>query len=102
MVEVKESLIHGFGVFAAEDLEVGHSLTIPYAILDEDGTDMIFNNSFVGWYPSPEIPWAYLNHSETPNAEIIDDSNKLMLVLLRDVDAGEELTIDYGSEYNWK
>ena len=102
MVETRESQIHGYGVFATGRLEAGRHLRIPYARLDEDDTDIIWNNSFDGWYPCPEVPWAYLNHSETPNAAVVQDETKLLLEALRDIERGEEVTIDYGPGYNWK
>ena len=102
LVEVLESLIHGHGVFAAVDLEAGEELEISYVVLDDDDTDTIWNNSFGGWYPSPEIPWAYLNHSDKPNAEMNHEGQDMFLLLLRDIKAGEEIVIDYGEDYNWK
>lgn len=102
MVEVRKSNVHGHGVFARGNLKAGRHLQIPYARLDDDDTDIIWNNSFDGWYPCPEIPWAYLNHSENPNAVVAQDDTKLLVQFLRDVPRGEELTIDYGPGYNWK
>ncbi len=41
----------------------------------------------------------YINHSCDPNveAEVVDD--RIMIHAARDIEAGEELTIDYGDEY---
>jgi hypothetical protein len=40
------------------------------------------------------------NHSATPNAEYVEDGPQtIAFVALRDVEAGEELTIDYGEEW---
>lgn len=101
MVEVLESPIHGHGVFAEKNFEAGHRFVISYSVLDDDDTDTIWNNSFDGWYPSPEIPWAYLNHSDDPSAEVEQEDSKMVLTLLRDVAEGEEITIDYGDNYDW-
>lgn len=102
MVHVKESPIHGHGVFATGELKAGRHLRIPYARLDDDDTETIWNNSFDGWYPSPEIPWAYLNHSTEPNAAVVQDEHKLLLEILKPISRGEEVVIDYGPGYNWK
>ena len=102
MVEVKESPIHGHGVFAQRPFEAGRRLRIPYVVLDDDDSDIIWNNSFGGYYPSQEVPWAYLNHDENPRAEVIEDENGLWLTFLKDVQPGQEITIDYGDKYNWK
>lgn len=47
----------------------------------------------------PEPPLRFLNHSCDPNCELFvydDDLFRLYLVTLRPIQAGEELTIDYG------
>jgi SET domain-containing protein len=101
MVEVLESSIHGYGVFAKRNFAAGHRFVISYSVLDDDDTDTIWNNSFDGWYPNPEIPWAYLNHCEKPVAEMEQEDSQMILTLLRDVEQDEEITIDYGDNYDW-
>ncbi|MEM8678035.1 MAG: SET domain-containing protein-lysine N-methyltransferase [Planctomycetota bacterium] len=54
----------------------------------------------------PDPPFCYLNHSCEPNCEFIhsDDDDvadilearRLYIIALRDIEAGEQLTIDYG------
>ena len=41
----------------------------------------------------------YLNHSCTPNAKGYTVRNKIWIYSLRHIEAGEELTIDYGKDY---
>ena len=42
----------------------------------------------------------YINHDCHPNTEAeIDEDDRIMIRALRDIAAGEELTIDYGDEY---
>jgi len=101
-VDVQESGVHGYGVFATVDLEAGHCIRVPFVVLDDDDTDTTWNNSFGGWYPSPEVPWAYLNHSEKANAEMVHDEDEMHLELLQDVKQGEEILINYGEDYDWK
>ncbi len=41
----------------------------------------------------------YINHSCEPNAEGLTTGKRVWIWLLRDVQAGEEITLDYGEEY---
>jgi len=41
----------------------------------------------------------YLNHSCRPNAEPVLRQRKIVLIALRPIAAGEEITFDYGDEY---
>jgi len=41
----------------------------------------------------------YLNHSCRPNAEPVMRKRKMVLVALRTIAPGEEITFDYGKEY---
>ena len=41
----------------------------------------------------------YVNHSCEPNAEAVLRARKMMLIALRAIAPGEEITIDYGEEY---
>ncbi len=43
-------------------------------------------------------PLRYINHSLTPNCEIITRKNTAFVLAIRTIQAGEELTIDYGYE----
>jgi SET domain-containing protein len=41
----------------------------------------------------------YINHSCAPNCEAEIRDGKVLIFAVRDIEAGEELTIDYGEEY---
>lgn len=41
----------------------------------------------------------FINHSETPNLEIEIKDGKVYFVLIRDIEAGEQLTFDYGKHF---
>ncbi len=97
---------HGVGVFATHDIAAKTSLRLfsdtatptfkrkkdipeifrQYCV--DRGSDMLCPKDFgrmeVGWY---------LNHSKTPNAHF--DYKKHNYYSLRDIKAGEEITIDY-------
>jgi hypothetical protein len=41
----------------------------------------------------------YVNHSCRPNAEAVQRQRRIVLVALRSIRPGEEITFDYGKEY---
>lgn len=77
-VEVKDSEIDGQGLFATKDFDQGE--TICLAMRDNKRT----------------LAGRYSNHSPVPNANIARKDGELVLVALQDVQAGDELTTDYG------
>jgi hypothetical protein len=94
-IEILESPIHGTGVFAREMIEVGEWQYI-YGYLSDIPTVYGFEHSDRVWW-EPFAPFRYLNHSNTPNCEVSSyDDDSTILTTLRDLEEGEELTIDYG------
>jgi hypothetical protein len=49
----------------------------------------------LGIYPSASL----FNHSSTPNCDVVFVGKTLVVKALRDINAGEELTISYGEQY---
>ena len=49
----------------------------------------------LGIYPSASL----FNHSSTPNVDVVFVGKTLVMKALRDIEAGEELTISYGEQY---
>lgn len=95
------SKIEGYGVKTNFSLRQGRQIDMPYAWLNGGDPSVFWNNSFDGMYPS--LPWCFLNHSDVPNAEMCQDEHgNLFLEILRDVEAYEELTINYGPDYDWQ
>ena len=103
----KPSPIHGTGGFARTDLARG-TLVIEYVgrkiskqksiEICRGGNEYVFSvdeetdlDGNVEWNPA-----RFLNHSCAPNceAELLD--GKIWIVALRDIQAGEEITFDYG------
>ncbi|MEJ8567110.1 SET domain-containing protein [Elongatibacter sediminis] len=94
-LQVGPSAIHGSGLFAAEPLTEGVLIgTYDGPAVDEDGMHVL-------WVEEEPDHWVgydgrnclrYMNHSATPNAEM--DGRECYA--LRDIDSGEEITIDYG------
>ena len=108
---IKDSPLHGLGVFAAEDLPSGSTIErCAYIVIDDDDLREVNRlNDYL--FTSPDDPGDYLcvmgagmlyNHSDAPNAawEIDDDDNRLLrFYTTSDVAAGDELLHDYGIEY---
>lgn len=110
-IQVKDSQIHGHGVFALVDIAKDETIEkCTYLVIDDDDlqaanrlNDYLFN--------SPGAEGDYLlmmghgmlyNHSEDgANAswEIDDDNRFVRFYATQDIKAGQEILHDYGSEY---
>ena len=107
-VYVKKSGIHGNGLFTSIDIpEGGIIMIIDGEIIsaqecvrreDEDDNVYIFwvnDNCYIDTSMTNKIK--YINHHCDFNCDIIDrDEKSLYLVAYRNIQKGEELTIDYG------
>lgn len=114
MIEVRSSRIHGRGVFASQAIEEGqvfhkaHLLVFPSAqypaLQDTVAAHYVFHvaeaadgspNTVNGLAMSPI---SFINHSRAASCafEVDPDSQTIRFTALRPIDAGEELTIDYG------
>jgi hypothetical protein len=94
-VEVRQSRIHGKGIFARRRLREGQRIG------RFDGDTTTKNGTYVLWLigeDGSEIgirgrnALRFLNHGESPNAEFVDDE----LYVVRNVQPGGEVLIDYG------
>jgi quercetin dioxygenase-like cupin family protein len=77
-VEVKDSEIHGQGLFATKDFERGEIICL--GVCDNKRT----------------LAGRYTNHSPVPNANTERRGDKVVVVALQDIEAGDEITTDYG------
>jgi SET domain-containing protein len=106
LVHFRNSHIHGTGGFAATDIRSGThlleyvgrkidkqesqrqcELENPYIFCINDEFDLDGN---VDWNPA-----RLLNHSCSPNAEAQAEGDRIWIVALRDIKAGEEITFNY-------
>ncbi len=108
---VKDSPLHGLGVFATEDIAKGGLIELcPYLVIDDD--DLQETNRLNDYlFTSPDDPGDYLvlmgfgmlyNHGDPANAEwqIDDEDNRFVrMTAARDIAKGEEILHDYGSDY---
>ena len=88
-IRVKKSRIHGKGVFAEEEYQVGSE--VAYFRGYEIDYDTRYSLTFEGHKIEPTGPLKYLNHSCDPNCCFRGRT----LVTKRQVEQGEELTVDY-------
>ena len=98
---VADSPVHGRGLFARCDIPaatwIGHydgpqtQQNGMYVLWIEEGTSAM--EEWIGYDGNNEL--RFLNHAKQPNAEM----DGLDLYAIRNIDAGEEITIDYGEEF---
>lgn len=115
--EVRQSGIHGTGVYAAKDIPSGQRV-IEYVgeKIDKEESEKRANRQMEHaertgeaavyiftlskkWDIDGNVPWntaRLLNHSCDPNCEAWIEEKRIFLYALRDIGEGEELTFDYG------
>lgn len=98
--KIKQSLIHGMGVFAAKNFKKGETVVVwdtshklteeEYANLPDEQKPYVarLGDKLV----LMETPAKFINHSCTPN---IAPAQKGRDIALRDIHAGEEILADY-------
>ncbi len=104
---VKDSSVHGMGLFATVEHKEGQIITIIKGELinadecvkrEDEGNVYIFykdENEYID--ASNHSQLRYLNHSCNYNCDIDEDENgNLILFAVENIPSGEELTIDYG------
>jgi len=99
-VEVKDSPIEGIGVFAKRDFHKDEVIGIVSGFVPEELDPECwytceFEDDWGNWYAvEPTYPFRYLNHSANPNANMTSP----VLIAVKAIKAGEEITFDYGYE----
>jgi SET domain-containing protein len=91
-VEVQKSRIHGHGVVATSSIDKGEWQHV-YGQVVSEWNPYVFEGEP---YYQPYAPFRFLNHSDEPNCEVIEEDGELYLVAIQNVSGGDELTIDYG------
>ena len=83
-VTIKNSDIEGLGLFATKDIEAPLELGITHVSHEK------FENGLI------RTPLGgFINHSTSPNCELIDHLENKYLLVIKDVKEGEELTVTY-------
>lgn len=99
---IAKSSIHGLGVFASRPLRRGTTVGIAPSRFakkpKKGGPGTLFaievDDDLYAVPPRVSGIWR-INHSCRPSADILTEGKKVRVVVLRDVERGEELTCDY-------
>jgi hypothetical protein len=97
----------GKGLFALRDYSFGEYVLdytgkkIPTTLADTLSTRYLFelNKKWTIDGEDESNTARYINHSCDPNVEAEIKKSRIMIHAARDIEAGEEMTIDYGDEY---
>ena len=81
---IKQSKIHGLGLFATEDIKKQY----------EFGISHIMNEYFEDGYIRTPLG-GFFNHCDNPNCEAYIHNAYIMLRSIKDIKAGEEITVKY-------
>ena len=110
-IAVKESPLHGLGVFACTNFPKDSVIERCFYLVIDDDDLQEFNRLNDYLFTSPDVKSDYLcvlgygmiyNHGTPPNAQwqIADDDNRFIeFTALQDIQAGDEILHDYGEEY---
>lgn len=92
---VKESKIHGKGLFSGQHIQAGEKIGMI------EGDPAASDGIYVLWVSDSDgievrNDFRYINHSKQPNVIFYDD---LEVFTLRDIGPDEELTHNYGEDW---
>ena len=98
-LHIKDSPIHGQGLFAKLDIPTGTELGEAHAFLMQDFQDGVWARK--EWMRTPL--GAFINHSDTPNAIVeirtpVEYPNTTMLITSTYITAGDEITVTYDED----
>ena len=92
---VKQSEIHGKGLFAAQKIPANSLIGILQGRpTPQDGCYVLWLDELSGFEVEGDLK--YINHSDTPNACYYDDRS---VMALRDIAEGEEITHNYEADW---
>ena len=105
--EVRQSPIHGNGVFARKPIAAGERISWDLATERADKAGGPVNHTFYfsladgrvidGGRRGNEARW--INHACSPNCEAFEDDGKVYIHAMHDIDAGDELNYNYALIY---
>lgn len=85
---IKPSKLHGLGLFATTKIPKGAVLGTTH-VIDNSAKDGLIRTPLGG----------FINHSYSPNVRIIEGEETWVLISEKEIEKGEELTIDYTPYY---
>ncbi|MEO0588317.1 MAG: SET domain-containing protein [Planctomycetota bacterium] len=94
IVEVRDSAIHGKGLFAARPIRKGEIIgKVVGSLTSTDGPYVLWISDELGLEVHNDL--RYINHAAKPNAAYYDDGE---VIAVRPIAPGEEITHDYGDD----
>jgi len=102
---VKKSPIHGYGVFAAEDIKSGQIIEETYVLISKNYDSSLANYYFASATKGESLlplGWgAIYNHTAFPNADYDFDKEQSLLVFyaIKPIKQGEEIFVSYGDDW---
>lgn len=91
MYTIKESALHGMGLFARKRIRKGTVLGRAQGhVTNRNGPHVLWVTNNIGVHVQNDF--RFINHSPRPNAAYLHDTT---VVALRDIEAGEEILHDY-------
>lgn len=87
-VYIASSAIHGMGLFTQKPIKSGYDFGITH-VADDRFPDGYIRTPF----------GAFINHSYTPNCEVVEVEDTLHIRTIKDIKAEEELTLNYAPYY---
>jgi len=98
LVYVKNSVIHGKGLFAKQTIKAGDIIgEITGKPARDDGPYVLWLDEDTRKAIEVQNVFKYINHNPKPNACYYDD---LTVVALRDIEKDEEITHHYGESWD--
>ena len=94
-VQVKDSALHGKGLFAGEHISKGTIIgEVSGCKTQQESMHTLWLDEQQGFWV--QCDFKYINHSRSPNVAYYDD---LSVVALQTIKAGDELLHDYGEDF---
>ena len=81
---ISKSTIDGLGLFATENINRGADL----------GVSHVQHAKYLNGYIRTALG-GFVNHSENPNCELKEIGIEMKLIVIKDIEAGQELTLKY-------
>ncbi len=81
---IKDSSVHGLGLFATQDIVKGVELGITH----------VYNNKFENDYIRTPLG-GFINHSNNPNAQLLSVGDVMRLTTIKFIKKGDELFTKY-------
>ena len=86
---IKNSPIHGLGLFATTEISLQTELGISH----------VKDNRFSDGYIRTPLG-GFFNHSKKPNCEAVYDGDFIKIITLTNINLGDEITVDY-TKHDW-